>query len=457
MAGIGFKLRQMQHASSMTSLIKSYGYAALLSSGPWVSSIIAILIIGFFNTSLAGENGEMMAYQLIITYAYAFASSVMLTGFIQLPFTRYIADKIYEQREDLVLPSFFGALLVTIGVGILFLVPLSLYVFAKQSLLFIALVVYIFIIMTGIWLANILASSLKFYRGIFISYLIIYTFIVLFSYYYGDSMEKIMGIFLIGNTLLFIILTTFIIISYPSEKLISFEFFKRKNFYWYLGFSGLFYSLGVWIDKFIFWYHPDTGSAILGKLHGSVVYDVPIFMAYLTIVPGMALFFFRLEAYFSQKYELFFNAVKKGGTLKMIDGYRNEMVDVIRQALRDILYLQTAISIMIYLYTPQIFSFLHMPLLYSNLFHIDMIGAQLQLGFISVLAILFYLDKRRATMWLSLLFLLLNGALTLLSITLGPYFFGYGYALSLLIVFVISLWVIKKTLEDIEYETFLLR
>jgi uncharacterized membrane protein len=456
LAGIGFKLKNMQKDATIFSIVKSYGYAAMLSSGPWISSIIAILIIGFLKNSLMDENDQVMAYQLIITYAYAFASSVMLTGFIQLPFTRYIADKIYQQREDLVLPSYFGALLVTIVIGMIFLFPLSLYVFPEQSILFILLVVYIFIVMTGVWLANILTSSLKFYHGIFISYFIIYSLIVIFSYYFGNSMEMIMGIFLTGNVLLFIILTIFIIMNYPSSKLISFGFFKRKNFYWFLGFSGLFYSLAVWIDKFIFWYHPDTGTAILGKLHGSVVYDMPIFMAYLTIVPGMTLFFFRLEAYFSQKYDLFFNAVKKGGTLNMIFNYKNQMVDIIRQALRDILYLQTAISIIIYIYTPQIFSFLHIPLLYSNLFHIDMIGAQLQLGFISILSLLFYLDKRRATMWLSLLFLVLNGILTLLSIKLGPYFFGYGYALSLLIVFIISLWVIKKTLEDIEYETFLL-
>lgn len=457
MAGIGFKLRKMRKDNSLTSLAKSYTYASLLSSGPWVSSIIAILIISFLNNSLESEDGKVVAYQLIITYAFAFASSIMLTGFIQLPFTRYVADKIYENREDLVLPSFFGALLVTNVIGILFLTPLAFYIFEGQSLIFILLVIYIFIIMTSIWLANILASSLKFYRGIFIAYFIIYTLIVLFSYYFGDSVEKIMAIFLFGNLALLIILTSFIAINYPSHTLISFNFFRRKNFYWFLGFSGLFYSLGVWIDKFIFWYHPLTGSEILGKLHGSIVYDVPIFMAYLTIVPGMALFFFRLEAYFSQKYELFFDAVKEGGTLKTIESYKDGMIDVIRQAIREVLYIQSILFIMIYLYTPQIFSFLNIPLLYTNLFHIDMIGAQLQLGFMSVLAILFYLDRRRATMWLSLMFFLLNGLLTLYSIHLGPYFFGYGYALSLLIVFTCSLLVIKKTLKDIVYETFLLR
>jgi len=189
----------------------------------------------------------------------------------------------------------------------------------------------------------------------------------------------------------------------------------------------------------------------------SIVYDIPIFMAYLTIAFGMALFFFRIEAYFSQEYARFYKAVTEGGNLKIINEYKRDMADVIRQALRDIIYLQSTISIIIYIYTPEIFSFFKIPLLYSSLFHIDMIGAGLQLGFMSVLALLYYLDKRRATMWLSLIFLILNATLTMVSIYLGPYFFGYGYSLSLLIVFIISLGVIKTTIEDIEYETFLLR
>jgi uncharacterized membrane protein len=457
MAGIGFELRKMVQEKNISSLAKAYGYSALLSSGPWVSSIIAILIIGFFSLTLNGEQTHDTSYQLIITYAFAFASSIMLTGFIQLPFTRYIADKIYEKREDLVLPSYIGALVLTMTLGFVILLPISFYVFAGESIKFIMLVVYIFIAMTGIWLANIIASSLKFYREIFFSYLFIYLMMIIVSYFYGDSVEKLLLIFLLGNLLLFCILSSFIIISYPSDKLISFDFFKMKNFYWFLAFSGFFYSLAVWVDKFVFWYHPLTGTQIFGKLQGSVVYDIPIFLAYLTIIPGMSISFFKLEAYFSQKYDRFFDAVKNGGTLKRIDRYRNEMISVIRSSMREVLYIQTIITVIIYLYTPEIFSLLNIPQLYTNLFHIDMIGAQLQLGFMSALSFLYYLDKRRATMWLSLLFLVLNFSLSLISIYLGPYFFGYGYAVSLLISFTVSLWVLNKTLEDLEYETFLLR
>jgi len=443
MAGIGFD--------------KAYGYSALLSSGPWVSSIIAIVIIGFFSLTLNGEQTHDTSYQLIITYAFAFASSIMLTGFIQLPFTRYIADKIYEKREDLVLPSYIGALVLTTTLGFIILLPIAFYVFAGESVKFIILVIYIFIAMTGIWLANIIASSLKFYREIFFSYLLIYLMMIIVSYFYGNSVEKLLLIFLLGNLFLFCILSSFIIISYPSDKLISFDFFKMKNFYWFLAFSGFFYSLAVWVDKFVFWYHPLTGTQIFGKLQGSVVYDIPIFLAYLTIIPGISIFFFKLEAYFSQKYDRFFDAVKNGGTLKRINRYRNEMLSVIRSSMREVLYIQTIITVIIYLYTPEIFSLLNIPQLYTNLFHIDMVGAQLQLGFMSVLSFLYYLDKRRAAMWLSLLFLVLNFSLSLISIYLGPYFFGYGYAVSLLISFTVSLWVLNKTLEDLEYETFLLR
>jgi uncharacterized membrane protein len=455
MAGIGFKLQNIIKENSISSIGKAYGYAAMLNSGPWVSTMIAILIIGFFNLLEGGENQKMMIFQLIVTYAFAVSS--IFTGFIQLPFTRYIADKIYQQKEDEVLPSYFGTLLAITSLAYLILTPIIFYIFPNESLFFKILVMNIFIVMINIWIANVLASGLKFYKEIFISYFSIYMIIVVLSYYLGTNIEKILSIFLLGNLLLFMALTIFIMISYPSKKLLSFEFFRRKNFYWFLAFSALFYNTAIWIDKFIFWYYPYTGTSILGKLHMSIVYDIPIFMAYLTIAFGMALFFFRIEAYFSQEYARFYKAVTEGGNLKIINEYKRDMADVIRQALRDIIYLQSTISIIIYIYTPEIFSFFKIPLLYSSLFHIDMIGAGLQLGFMSVLALLYYLDKRRATMWLSLIFLILNATLTMVSIYLGPYFFGYGYSLSLLIVFIISLGVIKTTIEDIEYETFLLR
>jgi polysaccharide biosynthesis protein PelG len=48
--------------------------------------------------------------------------------------------------------------------------------------------------------------------------------------------------------------------------------------------------VGLWIDKVFFWYSESTGHQVIGPLHASVVYDFPIFLAYLSIIPGMAVF-----------------------------------------------------------------------------------------------------------------------------------------------------------------------
>jgi uncharacterized membrane protein len=45
----------------------------------------------------------------------------------------------------------------------------------------------------------------------------------------------------------------------------------------------------------MFWDYPPTGQAIVGPLNASVIYVLPIFLAYLSIIPGMAVFLLRLE------------------------------------------------------------------------------------------------------------------------------------------------------------------
>ncbi len=457
MANIGYELRRSLKDDRLFSLLKVYSYAALLSSGPWVISIIAIIAVGFINVSTMGNGSNTVQYQMVITYAIALASSMIITGFIQLPFTRYIANLIFENREDEVLPSYYGALLMTWFVGIPFILPLMLFVFQEKDTFFHVGVLSTFLVLSGVWISNILAASLKYYHSVLVAYGIAYGMIILLSLLFGDSLEILIFIFFTGNAILLIILITLISKSYHSSKLVSLEFFYDKSFYWTLGFAGLFYNLGTWVDKFIFWYHPLTGSAVIGRLHSSIVYDTPIFLAYLSILPGMAIFFFRLEADFAEKYELFFDAVRSGGTLMIIRKYRSEMSDVIRHSIRELIVIQGIMNLILFMNAPALFSLLHIPQLYLGLFYILTVGAQLQLGFMSVMALLYYLDRRLIAMWMAMLFFVLNGTFTFISIYIGPAMFGYGYAVSLLFVFMISLFILRRVMKELDYETFMLQ
>ena len=457
MAGIGFELRKILKEDRLLSLAKVYGYSAILSSGPWVISIIAILVVGFINLANYGADSEVYKFQVVITYAIALASSLIITGIIQLPFTRYVADLIFSNKEDEVLPSYFGAILLAWILGLPFIIPFYAWMFEGQSLVFIIGVIATFLVLCAVWISSILAASLKYYNAVVWSYFVSYSLIIFISIYTGDTIEKLIYIFFTGNAFLLVILMTLIIKSYNTSIFLKIDFFLAKNFYWSLAFAGLFYNLGAWIDKIIFWYNPSTGYAVIGKLHASVVYDIPIFLAYLSILPGMAIFFFRLEADFAEKYDLYYNAVRRGGALKTIKTYRNEMINVIRHSIHEIIIIQSIVDITLFLSAPHVFKLLNIPQLYLGLLYILTIGAMLQLAFVSVLAILYYLDRKLVAMWLSIAFFVLNTGLTLLSIKLGPAMFGYGYAVSLLLVFTASLIVIRNEMDRLNYETFMLQ
>ncbi len=457
MAGIGFELRKVLQTDRLLSLTKIYGYSAILSSGPWVISILAIVLVGFINIANLGEISDAFRFQVVITYAIALASSLIITGVLQLPFTRYIADLIFNNREDEILPSYFGAIFISWIMGIPTVIPFYIWVFEDQSLVFLVGVVCTFLILCGVWISSILAASLKYYRNVVWAYFISYSFIVLASYYFGNSIEMLIYIFFFGNSILFVILMSYIIKTYNSSVFMKIDFFLAKNFYWTLGFAGLFYNLGAWVDKFIFWYHPATGHNVIGKLNASIVYDMPIFLAYLSILPGMAIFFFRLESDFAEKYDLYYDSVRSGGTLGMIKRYRNDMIDVIRHAVHEILMIQGILDIVLFLTAPYVFDALHIPQLYLGLLYILTIGAMLQIAFMSVLAILYYLDRKKVAMWLCFAFFVSNALLTFISIDMGPSMFGYGYTVSLLLVFLASLVVIRNEMDRLDYETFMLQ
>ncbi len=458
MAGIGFELKKILKEDSIFSIMRVYGYSAVLSAGPWIISMVAIIVIGLVNIYNFKNPGQTVEFQVIVTYSIAIAASSLMTGMLQLPFTRYIADRIYDGDNDLVMPIFFGTLALNLGGSFLIVMALVLYLFPNQSLLFVILAISTFVIMSCVWIANILAASLKKYKLVVSFYLSSYGIILLLSFYIGSSIENLMFCFLIGTTILFISLFFLIIEAYPSKEAITFEFLEKhenKEFYWSLGFAGLFFNLGVWIDKFIFWYHPLTGYYVLDNMKASLVYDMPIFLAYLSIIPGMAIFFYRLEVDFAEKYDLFFNAVRDGGTLRRIKEFKQDMVTSIRISLREILIVQGIISFILLISSEFIFEQLKIPLLYKNLFNIDIVGVQLQLGFMSMLAVLHYINKKYETLYLSLAFVILNIIFTLLSIYLGAEYYGYGFAIATLIVFIASILVIRDALDELDYETFM--
>lgn len=454
MAGIGFELRRILSKDTYTSTMRAYVYAGLISSGPWVLSIISVMLIGLM--SIGYVVPDELVRQFLVTVTYLMATSLICTGGLQLFFTRFVSDRLFEQRRELITPNLLGILLlVTVGAGILGTVVL-LWLF-DQSFLYRLLVLANFVTLCNLWLVIIFLSGMKAYNRILLVMLLGYSCMIISAYFMRNlGMEGLLLALLIGHATLLFVFMFDIVREYHSEKLIAFDFLDRRKVFLSLLITGFCYNLGIWIDKFIFWFNPGTSEHVIGPLRASMLYDLPIFLAYLAIIPGMAVFLVRIETDFAEWYERLFSAVRDGETLQHIRQLKNEMTLAIRQGLKEICKVQGLTVLLLFLFAPYLFDLLGMSPYYLPLFYIDLIGVSVQVVFMALLNIFFYLDKRAVVLRLCVLFVVLNALLTLLSLYLGPSFFGYGFTLSLVICVVAGLLQLSSALDSLEYDTFML-
>lgn len=456
MAGIGFELRKLMRSDTLLGLMQTYAYAGIISSGPWVLSILGILVIGLLSLTVVVPDLLITQFQVSVTWLIAV--SLILTGVVQLAFTRFTADRHFEKRDDAILPAFNGLLFIqTLTAGLLGVMVVT-FLFHEQSVMYRLLMLTGFVVICDIWLAAIFLSSMKQYKGI------LWLFALGYSTSVGAALllrsfalEGLLGGFVLGQFILLIGMITLILRSYPSSRFFSLEFFSRKDMYFTMMAVGFFYNLGYWLDKFMFWLHPATGTQVIGPLHSSIIYDIPVFLAYLSIIPGMAVFLVKMETDFVEYYNRFYDAVRGGSSLEYIETMRNEMVYIVRQGLYQILKVQAIAALLLYIAAPTILHYLSISELYLPLLFVNLISAGLQVVFLAVLNVFFYLDKRWETLFLTGAFVVLNGALTAITLLLGPKFYGYGYAIALLVVNMAGFWVLTRKLDQLEFDTFMLQ
>lgn len=457
MAGIGFELRRILRKDTLTSLAQAYAYASVIGSGPWVFSIISILVIGIFSVRVVIPGTLVTQFQTSVTYLVA--CSLILTGLVQLAFTRFVSDRLFEKRKDLILPNLHGLLLiVTVMAGVLGSIALFLFL-PNLGIVYRLLMLAGFTLMCCVWVLTVLLSGMKRYKAIVALFGMAYAVVVIGSLAMRPwGLEGLLAGFVLGNYLLLAGMWILVVKEFnPTGRLIAFDFAKRKLLYPSLIAIGFLYNVGIWADKFMFWYFPLTSQNIIGGLNASLIYDIPVFLAYLSIIPGMAVFLVRIETDFVEYYNKFYNAVRGGGSLEYIEAMRDEMVYSIQQGLGEIAKIQTLAVLVTFVAGPTVLDLLGISRLYLPLLHVQVIGAGLQVGLMAILNVFFYLDQRRVVLLLCVEFVLTNIVFTAFTLHAGAVFYGYGFALSALLTLCTGVFMLSRQLTRLEYETFMLQ
>lgn len=393
--------------------------------------------------------------QFTTSVTWIMGCSLVLTGLLQLVFTRLVADMLFERKNELVNANLFGALLLTTLVSGLTATCLGLTLF-DQSFSYELLMTASFVVMCNVWMVVIFVAGLKRFKLILAAFAIGYTVTVLAAVaLMSFGLNGLLGGFLIGHSVLLFLMLGIVIPEYPVQTRIRFDFLKPQLIFPSLIAIGFFYNLGIWIDKLMFWLTPGTSELIIGPLRKSLIYDLPIFLAYLSIIPGMAVFLLRIETDFAQAYDGFFKAVRGNASYQEIEMLGNSMVDAVREGLLQIIRVQGATILLLYLLGPTMIEWLGISPQFVHLYYINLVGVGAQVLMLAVLNVLFYLDKLEQALQITALLFLSNFLFTAMSLQSGPEYYGYGFGLSMTLTAMVGIFLLSRELENIEFRTFM--
>lgn len=454
MAGIGFVLRKLIREDNLLGLCRAFTHSALVSSGPWLLTILAIgtiVSLGSFYTS----SQELQEFRLIVIYNFAF--SLVFTAPVFMIATRYLADCIYKEEVSAAPGMLMGALLIIYLVQFPIVVVFYLAYASLPTILALSAIAN-FMLISSIWLIAVFLTALKDYKAITLTFAIGITVSITASTMLAKHFAAVgmlngfsIGLALITSSLLAHVFAEY---PYPMKKPLKLLHYFHK--YWEVALGGLIYNLAVWVDKWVMWFAPEAdryANHMISYTH----YDSAMFFAYLTIVPALAMFVFSIETSFFEKYLNFYRDIQRSATFQQIQENHKSIVRNITHNARNFLLVQGSISITIVLMSPRIFEFFGLNYLQIGIFRYGVLGAFFHILVLFLTILLSYFDNRRGMLLIYTIFLITNGGFTYFSMQSGFDYYGYGYFLSSVTTFVAAAIITAFYLNKLPYHTFLTR
>ena len=451
MAGIGFKLQKLLSGESYTDLVKAYLYSAVIATGPMLIVIISLGVMRLAVTSwLSIEDGAFFMGLIIYTYAF---SMIGVAPFLYI-ITRYLADRYYLKEMEAFTPTFITSLEVVCLLQLLISVPFIWTLPLTLGAKWVLLSLYFFV--SGIWIAMIFLSAAQNYLSIVAAYFVGGLFGLLFAFFLGkrNALEGFLEGYCIGQGILFFGLVFRIFAEFGFQKFHDFGFFFYVRRYPYLLAIGILYYIGIWIDKFCFWFSPQ-GQSIVGKIFVFMDYDTPMFLAFLSIVPSMAFFLVQMETSFVKVYQAYYQSIRDREGLRVIELRKNRIIENLSDHFQKYILFQGILSGLIIIFIYQIADAFYLNPLQIGIFRIGILGAFLLMGFLMVLNIFFYFDFQKEAFWITLTFFLCNTLFTLTTLRIGLPAYGFGFTAACFVALFSGFLVLDHKLKNLSYWTFM--
>ncbi|MBI2941082.1 MAG: exopolysaccharide Pel transporter PelG [Chloroflexi bacterium] len=460
MAGIGFRLQKLIGEDSYLGAVKAYVYSAVISSGPWISSIAALAVLGVLSARFLPQEDRDIFFATLV---YAFALSLVTTSVVQMAVTRYLADQLYLDNKKVLLPTLVGVMLAVYAGEMALLLPF--YALAPFPLFFKLSAGALYLAISGIWVSMIFLSAARDYLSIVVAfvvgYLVSFGAALPLGVEYG-LLGQMAG-FTAGQMFTFCVLVSRVFAEFDSDALtpsprrgwgVSFAGFSYLRRYPSLVAIAVLFNVGIWADKALFWFAPD--GLLVGRIYRLFPpYDSAMLLSYLTVVPAMTVFLVDLETSFYHPYRAFYDAIAEKKTLSEIQAAKARMVDVLKANLGRLVKVQAYVAAMTLLFSQPLFALLTLPESQLHIFRLGVLANGVQAFALVLMLLLLYLDMRGSVVIVAAVFLVGNTLGTLATLQLGWAFYGAGYLAGALVAALIALAALDNRLTHLERLTFM--
>ncbi len=455
MAGVGFELQKLVRKGTLLSTIRAFLYGSILAAGPVILTVLSVGIIGWISYGLLHQ-GVLRLFSVTVVYTFAF--SLVLVGPFQLLFTRYVADKHFTKDLQDIFPGFITSvtlvLLLAAAVAVPFYLLLDVYVPVGSVALYKLFAVLTFLGVCFIWQLLSFISTTKEYQKVFWVYVVGTVVSIVLAYLLIPSITVAGGVagFGVGQWLIGLLLFRLLTRDLEKKDRWRWEYFRYFRKYPHVALTGLFYSVGLWVDKFIFWAHfkQQQGASFFYTYN---YYDVPNFLAFLTIIPALAYFLILTETNFYKDYSAFVHDILHHPFL-MIEQKKEDMLTTLKEGVRGMMRLQGITTLLLIVFAEPILILFGYKGVSLRLFRIMLVGVYFHVLVLNLNTLFLYYEMRKRALAMTILFTVLNAALTLLTLSLGLPYYGLGFLGATLLTFLVAWPLLMRSARLVDFYVF---
>lgn len=354
MAGIGFELRQLSQRDRLLAPMAAVAHAAVIAVGPWLNTIVAIYVISEIAGPVVGPEA-VATFRILLIYVFAF--SLVATAPVIMIGTRVLADALHRRSYGQIRALFCGMLVACAATtlalsGLVFLVLLDVDPAVAVAGLAGAQVV------AALWVALAVCGAVRDYLHISLAFatgLALGAGLAILAALCRLGPAAMVAGVACGFLVIVLWLSVRFLATFPEPctdlREAGAAMVARLRASPALAVGALASALGTWADKWIIW-NGSFGERVSAGLVHAPLYDSPMFVASLTIIPALALFVTSLETGFFEGYHAYFRAIEQHATLRQIHGHVAAIEAETRRILTGIMTIQFALCVVAILTAP---------------------------------------------------------------------------------------------------------